>query len=157
MLPTLRDLSYPERLEKLKLPSLAYRRLRSDMVDVYKAISGIYDSDIPNILQLQSAYIARDGNRGHSLKLFHQQWRKSIRANFFTVRVARTWNSLPSFVVEAPSLNAFKNRLDRVWGRESFIYNPRASAPGTATMRDVDLTIEALQPAVSNFIRYHKV
>ena len=143
MLPTLRDLSYPERLEKLKLPSLAYRRLRSDMIEVYKIISGIYDSDIPNILQLQSAYMARDGNRGHSLKLFHQQWRKSIRGNFFTVRVARNWNSLPSFVVGAPSLNAFKNRLDRVWGRESLIYDPRASAPGTATMRDVDLTIEA--------------
>ena len=143
MLPTLRDLSYPERLEKLKLPSLAYRRLRSDMIEVYKIISGIYDSDIPNILQLQSAYTARDGNRGHSLKLFHQQWRKSIRGNFFTVRVARNWNSLPSFVVGAPSLNAFKNRLDRVWGRESLIYDPRASAPGTATMRDVDLTIEA--------------
>ena len=142
MLPTLRDLSYSERLEKLKLPSLANRRLRSGMIEVYMVISRIYDSDIPNILQLQSAYTARDGNRGHSLKLFHQQWRKSIRGNFFTLRVARTWNSLPS-VVEAPSLNAFKNRLDRVWGREPFIYDPRASAPGTATMRDVDLTIEA--------------
>ena len=49
MLPTLRDLSYPERLEKLKLPNLAYRRLRSDMIEMYKVISGIYDSNILNI------------------------------------------------------------------------------------------------------------
>ena len=142
MLPTLRNLPYLERLEKLKLPSLAYRRLQSAMIEVYKIISGIYDGDVPNILRLQSACTTRDGNRGHSFKLFHQQWRKGIRGNFFTVRVARVWNSLPSQVVEAPSLNTFKNRLNKAWEGEPFIYAPRASVPIT-TMRDVDLTIEA--------------
>ena len=33
-LPGMRDLSYTERLKLLKLPTLAYRRLRGDMIEV---------------------------------------------------------------------------------------------------------------------------
>ena len=32
-LPYLKDLPYPERLKKLNLPTLAYRRLRGDMIE----------------------------------------------------------------------------------------------------------------------------
>lgn len=35
-LPVMRDLSYIERLKLLKLPTLAYRRLCGDMIEVYK-------------------------------------------------------------------------------------------------------------------------
>ena len=33
---------YPERLKKLKLPSLAYRRRRGDMIEVYKYTHIVY-------------------------------------------------------------------------------------------------------------------
>jgi len=36
----------------------------------------------------------------------------NLRKNFFTQRVVNDWNRLPSYVVEAPSVNVFKNRLD---------------------------------------------
>ena len=36
-------LSYPDRLIKLKLPSLEYRRLRGDLIETYKIINNIYD------------------------------------------------------------------------------------------------------------------
>ena len=32
--------------------------------------------------------------------------------HFFTQRIVARWNSLPAEVAEAPSLNAFKNRVD---------------------------------------------
>ena len=38
MIPTIKDLSYSERLKKLKLPTLAYRRARGDMIEVYKIV-----------------------------------------------------------------------------------------------------------------------
>jgi len=39
---------------------------------------------------------------------------KYMRKNFFTLRVMEPWNRLPRGVVESPSLEIFKTRLDEV-------------------------------------------
>jgi hypothetical protein len=39
--------------------------------------------------------------------------KKDIRKNFFSQRVINAWNGLSQFVVDAVTVNAFKNRLDK--------------------------------------------
>lgn len=53
--------------------------------------------------------------RGHSLKLFKPRSNTTVRSNFFSHRIIDDWNSLRQHVVDATSVNAFKNRLDQHW------------------------------------------
>ena len=54
------------------------------------------------------------GLRGHSLKLKKERSRLEIRRCFFSQRIVNDWNSLPQHVVEATSVNSFKNALDKL-------------------------------------------
>ena len=116
----MKHLSYPERLKKLGLPTLEYRRQRADVLQVFKILQGIDNVDSDNFLKL-SSYQA---TRCHSYKLYKSRTRLNVRSNSFSNRVVDIWNALPGSVVSAPSVNAFKNRLNIHWHNHPFEFNP---------------------------------
>ena len=110
LVPEIRIKPYKERLQELRLPSLAYRRLRGDMILIYQILHGLLDVD-QDLLQLSTI----KHTRGHRFKLDIERARTLPRRHFLSVRAAGRWNSLPSLVVSAPSLATFKSRLDDHW------------------------------------------
>ena len=68
MLPGMYDLTYEEHLRKLKLPTLVYRRLMGNMIEVFKILQGFYDTKALPPLSICSLISLMD-LRGHDLAL----------------------------------------------------------------------------------------
>ena len=112
-------MSYKERLVKLQLLTLKYRRLRGDMIEVFKILTHIY-SDVV------SPELARSENLRTRSNVFKLQVRRcslDIRKFSFCERVVTAWNSLPNWVVEAQSINAFKLNFDKFGRGRQLFYN----------------------------------
>jgi ribonuclease P/MRP protein subunit RPP40 len=122
-IPGFKDLSYADRLKKLQLPTLSYRRKRGDMIEIYKMVSGKYDMGDSKMIKMWKDTTERSSARGNSLKLFPQRANSSIRKHSFIVRSCPLWNDLPDHVVTAKTMNSFKNRLDNYWDCQDIKYN----------------------------------
>ena len=120
LIPGLNNLSYPERLKKLKLPTLAYRRARGDMIQVFKMTSkmGGYDKSLPNLLTPNDNEL-----RGHSQKLFTHGSNKDVRKYFFSNRIVKIWNSLPEWVISSADVYKFENNLDSFRQDQELLYD----------------------------------
>lgn len=107
----LNDIPYEERLKRLNLFSLERRRLRGDLIEVYKLTrEASVESNGPFLEKRDSRQV-----RGHSQMLKKVHFRLDVRKYFFSQRVVNQWNALPQDVVSASTLECFKTKLDECW------------------------------------------
>jgi len=108
MINGLNEMDYYERLEQLGLTTLETRRIRGDLIEVFKIIKGF--EDINRDMFFEESQM--DELRGHSEKLFKKRSRLDIRKCFFTNRVINEWNALSEEMIKCENVNIFKKKLD---------------------------------------------
>ena len=101
-------MSYEERLRELGMFSLTKRRLRGDMVAMFKYLKGFHVKEGTGLFS--TAPDTR--TRSNGFKLQEKRFHLNLRKNFLTVRAGWQWDMLPWSVVESPSLEVFKQRLE---------------------------------------------
>ena len=106
-LPTLKNLSYRERLKRLNIFSLELRRLIC--FGVIKLFFGLVYVNLDDLF----VFSPFQYTRGHKFKLYKRQTNRCVRANFFSERVINCWNSLPH-TVDFGSFSKFKRSVKRV-------------------------------------------
>lgn len=106
-----KHLEYSERLHRLNLESLNFRRKRADMIQTFKLVRGFENVHPEQFF----TFCSFDRTRGHRFKIYKTNVNSIARANFFSQRVINDWNSLSSSTVEASTINGFKTALKREW------------------------------------------
>ena len=97
---------YLERLAMVRITSLEKRRIRGDLIQVFRMLKGF---DKVNVDRFNSGYCLQ----GHSMKLkvcrSHLQlvWQK-----FFSQQIVKLWNNLPELAADVSMVKLFKKRLD---------------------------------------------
>ena len=122
-------LEYEERLRRLELPTLVYRRARGDMIEAFKHFHSYDSALIPEVFKRQWY-----GIRNNGCQLVWREPKDGVRgiqANSYYYRIIKSWNELPSEVVNASTVNSFKARLDHAWKNLPTKYDPKPSASGS--------------------------
>ena len=131
----LAKLDYQERLKRLNLPTLLFRRRRGDMIEMYKHFKKYDKSTLSPSFKPRTRFPSRK----HRYQLHPpptKEGKLGIQSNFFYHRVAEKWNDLPNFVVDADNINTFKNRLDNFWEDDLQKYNHLATVTADETEDD---------------------
>ena len=103
----LRNMTYVDRINFLKLNSLEERRLRFDIIFTYKILFGLVNIKCSDIFAFKDA----TATRGHSYKLYAKTSRINVRHNFYCNRVVNIWNRLPASDCHFETFNSFKSFL----------------------------------------------
>jgi len=104
----LTSFSYEERLRELGLFSLEKRRFWGDLIVTFQCMKGAYKQERQQLFMK----VDSDRTRGMVVNSGRGCLGWILGGIFCTQRVVMQWNRLPKEVVDAPSLEAFKARLD---------------------------------------------
>ena len=111
----LKNLEYHERLEKCGLTTLLFRRLRGDIIEMWKHFN-VYDHNILSSSFIPNNRPVRNGMHGHQVyQRKSGDGERGVQTNSYYWRITKEWNNLPAYVAESKDINTFKNRLDTAW------------------------------------------
>ena len=101
-------LPYSERLLALNLTTLAERRIRGDLIETFKIVSGLvdYGKSVFNLSRSGYNIVSKISYKGESLKV------GKLRNSFIPERVKSYWNTLPIAVKTSPNVDMFKMNLE---------------------------------------------
>ena len=111
IVPALRNLPYAERLRRLNLTTLEERRIRGDMIETYKILTGKEDINPSKFFTM--ARSRGDPSLRHNMRLYKPRPEKDIRRHFMVHRVIDNWNLLDKDVVEVDKTSTFKRKYDK--------------------------------------------
>ena len=113
MVSGLTQKTYEDRLKELNLSSLKDRRIRGDMILMWKMKNEKIDlsSNMFTYVSDVSSVFTRGSIQG---KFAYPAWKLDLRKNFFCCRVIEKWNALPLTVKNSLTLNEFKNSYDKI-------------------------------------------
>ena len=123
----LNSMTYEERLRKLNLPTLIYRRRRGAMIELWKHFNSYDRAAISPRFQLAPR---AELSRQHPLQLLTHKSNdgtRGVQTNSLYFAGALAWNKLPRNVVMSKTINSFKNQLDNHW--RDFMYDPENPPP----------------------------
>ena len=109
MIPRVRNKPYEERLKELNLFSLSKRRIRGDLIEVFKIFKGFDNINVNDYLTVDRSNLTR--NNGY--KIIGKRFTSNEAKHFFFNRVVNIWNGLPRSAVDSRTVATFKNRLDK--------------------------------------------
>ena len=104
----LHSFSYAERLAFTGLERLEERRIRADLVFVYKLLFGLTGLNASDYFTLSTTSITR----GHPYKLSLTRCYTDTRKYFFSNRIVKIWNDLP-IDTNFATIGSFRSAIDR--------------------------------------------
>ena len=136
LVPELRNMTYEKRMEKLGLTSLEDRRVRGDMIETFKIMTG--KIDVSRDLFFKMAPIRGNSEEARNLKIYKKRFNRNKRKYFFSQRVIEKWNQLSNEEVNAQKTSGFKANYDR---KEAERKAASASHPYVSGIRNYALRV----------------
>ena len=106
----LNNFNYVERLKIFKLESLELRRIKCDVIVLFKILHGMIQVDLCN----NSIVVSDAVTRGNSYKLVKYRVRLDVRKYFYDNRVVNVRNCLNDNIVCSRTLHEFVHKLNSV-------------------------------------------
>ena len=109
LVPSIRHNRFQRRLADLELFALEQSGLRGLLIETFKILRGFSGLDPASMFELSI-----NRTRNHGFKVVRSRFKTVLYRDFSTVKACNLWNSLLEAVMNAPSVDALKGRLDKI-------------------------------------------